>query len=124
MTEREKRNLERVKLWEKTWNEDVERMVDEVYAEDCEVRNMLTGFVVRGRAAFHEVERAIQAHTPGRRMKITKTVASGDTVALEADVVFGEHQAKGCVFLTFDESGFVRSDHTYAADPTGTTTSC
>ena len=62
MTETEKRNLDRVKLWEKTWNEDVMRMVDELYAEDCEVRNMITGFVVHGRENFREVERAIEKH--------------------------------------------------------------
>src|SRR5262249_41331258 len=82
MTETEKRNLERVKVWEKTWNEDVMRMVDEVYAEDCEVRNMISGFLVRGREQFREVERAIQTHSPDRRMRVTRTIAQGDVVAL------------------------------------------
>ncbi|MGH7898297.1 MAG: nuclear transport factor 2 family protein [Candidatus Binatia bacterium] len=122
MTPTENRNLERVKLWEKTWNEDVMRMVDELYAADCEVRNMITGFVVRGRDNFREVERAIQAHSPDRRMRVYRTVASGDVVAIEADVFFAGKQAQGCVFLTFDENGQIISDHSYASDPTGTTT--
>ena len=121
MTETEKRNLDRVKLWEKTWNEDVMRMVDELYAKDCEVRNMITGFVVRGREAFREVERAIETHSPDRRMRVYRTIANGDVVALEADVFFGGKQSQGCVFLTFDTDGRITSDHSYAGDPTGTT---
>ena len=121
MTETEKRNLDRVKLWEQTWNEDVMRMVDELYAEDCEVRNMITGFVVRGRENFREVERAIEKHSPDRRMRVCRAIASGDVVAIEADVFFAGKQSQGCVFLTLDEKGWIRSDHSYAADPTGTT---
>ena len=34
---------------------------------------------------------------------------------------FAGKQAQGCVFLTFDEQGWIKSDHSYAADPTGTT---
>jgi len=121
MTDKEKRNLERVKLWEQTWNEDVMRMVDELYAADCEVRNMITGFGVRGREPFREVERAIETHSPDRRMRVYRAIASGDVVAIEADVFFGGKQAQGCVFLTFNEDGQITSDHSYAADPTGTT---
>ncbi len=121
MTETEKRNLERLKLWETTWNEDVMRMVDELYAEDCEVRNMITGFVVRGRESFREVERAIERHSPDRRMRVYRAIASGDVVALEADVFFAGKQSQGCVFLTFDAQGWITSDHSYASDPTGTT---
>ena len=121
MTPMEKRNLDRVKLWEQTWNEDVMRMVDELYAADCEVRNMITGFVVKGREAFREVEKAIQQFAPDRRMHVYRTVASGNVVALEADVFFGGKQSQGCVFLTFDEAGWITSDHSYAADPSGTT---
>ena len=123
MTPMEKRNLDRVKLWEQTWNEDVMRMVDELYAEDCEVRNMITGFVVKGRENFRQIERAIQEHAPDRRMRVYRTVASGNVVALEADVLFGGKQSQGCVFLTFDDEGWITSDHSYAADPTGTTNS-
>ena len=121
MTDQEKRNLERVKLWEQTWNEDVMRMVDELYAEDCEVRNMITGFVVRGREPFREVERAIEKHSPDRRMRVYRAIASGNVVAIEADAFFAGKQMQACAFLTFDESGRIVSDHTYGADPTGTT---
>ena len=121
MTPMEKRNLDRVKLWEQTWNGDVMRMVDELYAEDCEVRNMITGFVVKGREAFREIEKQIQQFAPDRRMRVYRTIASGNVVALEADVFFGGKQSQGCVFLTFDDEGWITSDHSYAADPSGTT---
>ena len=121
MTPMERRNLDRVKLWEQTWNEDVMRMVDELYAEDCEVRNMVTGFVVKGRENFREIEKAIEQFAPDRRMRVYRTIASGNVVALEADVFFGGKQSQGCVFLTFDDAGWITSDHSYAADPSGTT---
>ena len=49
LDEREKRNIERVKHWSWTWNNAVDRMVDECYAEDCEVVNMMTGYTMHGR---------------------------------------------------------------------------
>ena len=123
MTETEKRNLERVKLWEETWNGDVMRMVDELYAEKCEVRSMLYDFVIRGREELRQVEKAIQQFAPDRRMRIYRTVASGDVVALEADSFIAGKQYQACVFLTFDEHGMITSDHTYGTDPTGATSS-
>ena len=122
MTSEEQRNLERVALWEQTWNEDVVRMVEEVYAEDCEVRNMCTGYVVRGREAFRALELEIEKKAPGRKMVVKRTVASGNVVALEAEGQFpGGITFDACVFLTFNENGEVISDHTYASDPTGST---
>ena len=44
MNEVEKRNVERVKFWAWTWNNAVDRMVDECYAQNCEVVNMMTGY--------------------------------------------------------------------------------
>ena len=120
MTPEEQRNLERVALWEKTYNEDVERMIDEVYAEDCEVRNIFAGHVVRGREAFLALEREIEKQAPGRKVAVKRAVASGNVVALEAEGQFpGGVTLDGCVFLTFDEQGKIVSDHTYVLDPTG-----
>ena len=121
MTDKEKRNLERVKLWEQTWNEDVMRMVDELYAENCEVRSMMYDFVIRGREELRQIEKMIQQFAPDRRMRIYRTVASGDVVALEADSFIAGKQSQACVFLTFDENGMITSDHTYGVDPTGAT---
>jgi len=117
----EERNLERSKHWEWTWNNDVMRMVDECYALDCEVRDMIRGLAFHGREALREVEKQIMAADATRRMAITKMVASGDTVAIEMDAFFhgGATAITSCVVLTFDDDGFIVSDHTYSGDPLG-----
>ena len=120
MTSEEQRNLERVALWAQTYNEDVERMVNEVYAEDCEVQNMSTGHVVRGREEFLALEREIEKQSPGRKVIVKRTVASGNVVALEAEGQFsGGVTLEGSVFLTFDSEGLIVNDRTYLSDPTG-----
>ena len=120
MTSEEQRNLERVALWAQTYNEDVERMVNEVYAEDCEVQNMSTGHVVRGREEFLALEREIEKQSPGRKVIVKRTVAAGNVVALEAEGQFsGGVTLEGSVFLTFDSEGRIVNDRTYLSDPTG-----
>ena len=120
MTSEEQRNLERVALWAQTYNEDVERMVNEVYAEDCEVQNMSTGHVVRGREEFLALEREIEKQSPGRKVIVKRTVAAGNVVALEAEGQFsGGVTLEGSVFLTFDSEGLIVNDRTYLSDPTG-----
>ncbi|MEQ8860374.1 MAG: nuclear transport factor 2 family protein [Pseudomonadales bacterium] len=123
MTDEEARNLAAVDHWEATYNDDVERMVDECYAPDCEVHNMLAGpeAVYRGREALREIERQIQRAQIDRRMLVVSKFASGNRVAVEAEGVFGEHRFPACVILTFDDAGLIRTDHTYSPDPTGLT---
>jgi hypothetical protein len=119
MTDVERRNVERVKHWEQTWNNAVDRMIDECYAEDCEVINMLTGYTMRGREALRAIEHAMLAFDGTRRMEITRILASGDSVALEADAIWGDKRTKACVFLTFNSDGMIVSDHSYGSDPSG-----
>jgi hypothetical protein len=117
----QERNLERTKHWEWTWNNDVMRMVDECYAPDCEVRDMIRGVTLNGREELREVEKRIIAADATRRMSITKMVASGDTVAAEMDAFWrdGTISITSCVVLTFSDDGLIVSDHTYSADPLG-----
>jgi hypothetical protein len=119
MTDIERRNIERVKQWEHTWNTKVDRMVDECYAQNCEVVNMLTGYTMHGREELRAIEHAMLAFDGTRRMEITKMVASGDTVAIEADAIWGDNRSKACVFLTFDNEGMIVTDHSYGSDPSG-----
>ena len=121
MTSIEARNIERVKHWEWTWNNDVMRMVDECYAPDCEVTDMLRGRTFRGREELRLIEQQMVAVDLTRRMTITRMVASGDTVAIEADASWndGKAIAKSCVFLTFDAAGLIVMDHSYGGDPVG-----
>ncbi|HEY8123148.1 MAG TPA: nuclear transport factor 2 family protein [Myxococcota bacterium] len=121
MTEQERRNLDAAKRWEETYNHDVEKMVDEVYAADCEVVDVLRGVTLRGREQLRALERRILEMAPARRMRVLKAVASGDTVALECEGVFPTGSFPACVFLVFDAHGRVQQDHTYAPDPSGMT---
>jgi len=119
MNEQERRNLETVKRWEETYNFDVEKMVDEVYAADCEVIDMLRGVTLRGREQLRVFERRMLELAPQRRLRVLKAVASGDTAALECEGMFPGATFPACVFLVFDARGQVISDHSYAGDPTG-----
>jgi hypothetical protein len=119
MTDIERRNIERVKHWEHTWNTKVDRMVDECYAPNCEVINMMTGYTMHGREELRAIEHAMLKFDGTRRMEITRMVASGDTVAIEADAIWGDTRSKACVFLTFNDDGLIISDHSYGSDPSG-----
>jgi len=121
MNETERRNLERLRHWEWTWNNDVMRMVDECYAKSCEVSDMFRNRTFHGREELRAIERQMIAVDPTRRMKITKSIASGDTVVAEIDAFWqnGKSVAKSCVVLTFDAEGMIVSDHSYGGDPAG-----
>ena len=110
-----------VKHREWTWNNDVMRMVDECYAPACEVSDMFRGRTFRGREELRLIEKQMMQVDPTRKMTITRMVASGDTVAIEADASWngGKAIAKSSVFLTFDTDGFIAVDHSYGGDPSG-----
>lgn len=118
-TETERRNVELTKRWEKAWNEDPDRMVDECYAPDCVVINMFTGTELHGREELRVMERAIKAFDGTRYMVITNMVASGDVVAVQADLIVGNYKGKAVAFLTYNADGLVVSDHSYGEDPSG-----
>jgi hypothetical protein len=118
----EQRNLQRVGYWQETWNNNVDRMIDECYAENCVVENVLSGHALRGREALRKVEHAMRTFDGTRRMEITRKIASGNVVAVELDVFWNGAKQRGCVFLTFDQSGMIVSDHSYGHDPAGAST--
>jgi hypothetical protein len=119
MTEQERRNLAAVQRWEETYNHAIEKMVDDVYAADCEVVDMFRGVTLRGREELRALERRICEMMPTRRLRVVKAVASGDTVALECEGIFPTATFPAVVFLVFDANGQVKQDHTYAPDPSG-----
>ncbi|MDE0511910.1 MAG: nuclear transport factor 2 family protein [Gammaproteobacteria bacterium] len=121
MSSIEERNMERVKHWEWTWNNDVMRMVDECYAEDCEVTDMRRGRTFHGREELRLIEKQMKAADPSRRLTVVNMVAAGNTVGIELETFYeGDKQTdKSCVFLTFNEDGFIITDHSYGSDPTG-----
>ena len=117
----EERNMERVRHWVWTWNNDVMRMVDECYAEDCEVSDMLRGRTFHGREELRLIEKQMKALDASRKMTVTRMVASGNAVAVEVDASWdgGNTIDKGCVFLTFNDEGLILSDHSYSRDSAG-----
>lgn len=121
-TERETRNIALVEKWQWTWNNAVDRMVDECYAPDCTVVNMMTGYTMHGREQLRAIEHAMMQFDGTRRMEIYRMVASGDQVAVEMDAFWGEARSKACVFLTFNDDGLIVKDNSYGQDPSGAST--
>ena len=121
-TERELRNIELVKRWADTWNNAVDRMVDEFYAPDCVTVNMRTGAATRGREQLRHLEHAMLAFEGTRRMELTRIVAMGDVVAAQMDAIWGPQRSKACVFLTFNDDGQIVLDNSYGEDPSGAST--
>ena len=121
MNDTERRNIERTKHWERTWNENVMQMVDECYAPDCEVTDMFRQRTFHGREELRAIEKQMMGVDKTRRMKITNMIASGDTVVAEIDAYWksGTVVAKSCVVLRYNADGLIASDHSYGGDPVG-----
>ena len=117
----EERNMERVRQWCAFWNDDVMRMVDESYAEDCAVSDMFRERTFHGREELRLIEKQMLGLDASRNMTIKKMVASGDTVAVEVEASFdgGKSVVSNAVFLTFNDEGFITEDHSYGNDPSG-----
>lgn len=117
MAEQTVRNLGVVDHWEETYNTAVDRMVDECYAPDCEVIDMCSGSALTGREKLRAFEHKVLKRVPGRSLKVLKKFASGDSVAVEAESLFGAQTLKACIILTFNDEGLIISDHTYVHMP-------
>jgi ketosteroid isomerase-like protein len=104
-------NLALVEEWEKTFNHDIERMVNVLYAPDAEL-----GGVVMGPEKFLRFERRVLDAAPKRAMRVERTHAVDDVVAVEAVLVDPDKGADWkipfCAVLTFREGRIVR-DMTY-----------
>jgi hypothetical protein len=114
--------LARVEHWQWTWNNAVDRMVDECYAPDCVVVNMFTGHTLNGREELRAIEHAMMAFDATRDMRITNVVATADQAAIQADALWKGTRSKACVFLKFNEAGLIVSDNSYGQDPSGAST--
>ena len=55
-------------------------MVDECYAEDCEVVNMMTGYTMHGREELRAIEHAMLQFDGTRRMEITNMSRAGTSL--------------------------------------------
>jgi len=119
MGELEKRNLEVVKLWAETYNNDVDRMVNECYAENCRVSSIFGGAIIEGRLRFLKLERRVVKVAPRRNIRIERTHAVGDVVVVEATLFDpdqgDEWRSPFCAILTFKD-GRIVEDRTYLDD--------
>ena len=119
MSESEKRNLEVVKHWAETYNDDVDRMVTECYAENCRVSSVFGGAVIEGRDRFLKLERRVVKVAPRRNIRLEHIHAAGDVVVVEAILLDPDQgdkwQSPFCAVLTFKDGKIVQ-DRTYLDD--------
>ena len=103
-----------VEHWQRTYNEDVARMILDCYAPDAHV--CFTGGEARGHEQFMRVEQAVLRGCPGRYMRIDRVLFAGDDVAIVQAVVLDRARpdflSPFCAILTVRE-GRIVSDHTY-----------
>jgi ketosteroid isomerase-like protein len=123
LTDIEKRNLEVVKEWAKAWNTHglAARMVDEIYADSCEVftpiQNIYYVKIGQSKENWKNVELAVEKMFKKREMRLLQTLAKGDTVAVEAEITMTPVQGETikswfAAFLTFKDGRIIK-DHTY-----------
>ena len=86
MSDRGKKNLDVAKRYHELYNTDPVRFVLECYHEDYKVGAMGLGWY-GGIDKFIEIEKAVLAAAPQRRMQIEHMHVSGDVVIVEAAVV-------------------------------------
>jgi hypothetical protein len=121
----EQRNVEQLEAWAIACTVpggSAARLVDEVYADQPEVVSVLTGtYVARvglSKRAWREAEEIMEARYVSRRIVFTAVHPRGDTIAVEARIeqVLKDGTQRGwpfAVFLAFDSSARIVSDHTY-----------
>jgi hypothetical protein len=106
------RNLELVAQWADAFNDDLERLITELYAPDC----LVNGFVF-GQDRFRKFEQRVLAAAPKRTVRVDRTHAVGDVVAVEGVLLDPDQgadwQLPFCAVLTWRD-GKVVSDNTYA----------
>lgn len=107
-------NLALVEHWQQTYNEQVSRMVSDCYAPDAHVQ--FTGGEARGHAQFLQVENAVVAGCPGRRMRVDRVLFCGDDTAVVEAVVLDsarpDYHSPFCAILVIRDGRIVQ-DRTY-----------
>ena len=127
LTEEEKLNLDVLETWVECWNIPglgAEKMVDDLYAEECEVytplRDMYYVKMGKSKRRWRAVELSIEKLYKTRKMEIVWKMVKDNTVVLEAKthfvIVNGEERHRGfAAILTFENGKIVR-DHAYMRD--------
>ena len=127
-TGEEKRTLAAVERWKDAWNTNGEasKLVDEFYADNCEIFTPFQGVyhvkMGQSKENWRNLEIEYEKIWKKRTQTIVDCVVQGNRVALEVKVEM--HRLDGKVtkgwyaaFLTFDKDGRVTCDHTYMDMP-------
>lgn len=127
LSEEEKLNLEVLDTWVKCWNIPglgAEKMVDELYAENCEVYTPLQDmyYVKMGKSkrSWKRAELSLEKLYEMRRMEIVWKMVKDNAIVIEAKTHFilknGEERHKGFAAILTFENGKIIRDHTYMRD--------
>jgi len=112
MSDQTERNLALAQQWADAFNNDVEKLVTELYAPEC----VFSG-VEFGHDRMLRFERRVLKVAPNRSMRVENTHAAGDVVTVEAVLLDPDRGADWklpfCAVLTWRD-GKVVSDNTYA----------
>ena len=101
-----------VEQWAEAFNNDVDRLIDELYAPDCTFLG-----VELGPERLRKFERRVLAAAPRRTARIERAHTAGDVVTVEGTLLDPDRgddwHLPFCAVLTWRE-GKVVSDNTYA----------
>lgn len=128
LTEEEKINLEVFETWVKCWNIPglgAEKMVDELYAENCEVYTPLQDIyhvkMGKSKRRWRTLEISLEKLYKMRKMDVVWKIVKDNTIVLEAKTHFiminGEERHRGFAAILTFENGKIIRDHTYMRDP-------
>jgi hypothetical protein len=112
MDEQTETNLALVERWADAFNNDIERLIAELYAPDCTFSG-----VQLSHSKLLRFEQRVLAAAPRRTARIERTHAAGDVVTVEGTLLDPDRGADWalpfCAVLTWRD-GKVISDNTYA----------
>jgi hypothetical protein len=127
-TEDEKCALAAVEPWKDAWNThgEIDRLVDEIYADSCEVFAPFQGayWVKKGQSKenWKNLEIENEKIWQKRTQTIVNCVVQGNRVAMECELEMQRLDGKVvkglyAAFLEFNEDGRVTYDHSYIDAP-------
>ncbi|MGQ0698835.1 MAG: nuclear transport factor 2 family protein [Panacagrimonas sp.] len=113
-SEAQRKLLQLVRHWEKTYNSDVERLVLDCYAPDAHL--CFNSAEVRGHAQLMRVVKGVLGACPTRKMRVDRVMFSGEDTAIVEAVVLDrartEFYSPFCTILRVQD-GKIAQDRTY-----------
>ncbi len=126
-TDEEKRNLAVLREWIRCWNTPglAGKMVDDLYAETCEVltplQSLSWSLIGESKQDWRDVEIAYDDAVRHREMTLLNKIVKGNVIAVEVRTVItsktGETFDTGFMAFLWFENGRIVRDHTYQRPP-------